>query len=458
MSTIVAISTAPGIGGIGIIRMSGENSFSILDKIFRQKKPQKIEDIKGYTIKYGKIIDPKNKQIIDEVLVSYFKKPNSYTTEDMCEINSHGGVIVMQKILEICLENGAQMAEAGEFTKRAFLNGRIDLSQAESIIDIINSKTEKEAKASIHQLNGFLSNKINDIKKDILDVMVDIEASIDYPEYDIEEVSYQKIEDTLYKVKGKLEELERTFYNGKIIKEGIKVAIIGKPNAGKSSLLNAILREERAIVTEYEGTTRDTIEEFMNIDGISLKLIDTAGIRNAKDEVEKIGIEKAKEIAKEADLIIAIFDATKELDNEDKKIIEEFEKKKAIIVLNKIDLISQADKIEKELEYLNKPIVKISALKREGIEKLNQTISELFKINDIQVDNETIVTNTRHKEMIRKAKEYNNEALQTLKAKMPLDVITVYIKEILEALGNITGENVSENIINEIFAKFCLGK
>lgn len=458
MSTIVAISTAPGIGGIGIIRMSGENSFSILDKIFRQKKPQKIEDIKGYTIKYGKIIDPKNKQIIDEVLVSYFKKPNSYTTEDMCEINSHGGVIVMQKILEICLENGAQMAEAGEFTKRAFLNGRIDLSQAESIIDIINSKTEKEAKASIHQLNGFLSNKINDIKKDILDVMVDIEASIDYPEYDIEEVSYQKIEDTLYKVKGKLEELERTFYNGKIIKEGIKVAIIGKPNAGKSSLLNAILREERAIVTEYEGTTRDTIEEFMNIDGIPLKLIDTAGIRNAKDEVEKIGIEKAKEIAKEADLIIAIFDATKELDNEDKKIIEEFEKKKAIIVLNKIDLISQADKIEKELEYLNKPIVKISALKREGIEKLNQTISELFKINDIQVDNETIVTNIRHKEMIRKAKEYNNEALQTLKAKMPLDVITVYIKEILEALGNITGENVSENIINEIFAKFCLGK
>ncbi len=458
MSTIVAISTAPGIGGIGIIRMSGENSFSILEKIFRQKKPQKIEDIKGYTIKYGKIIDPKNKQIIDEVLVSYFKKPNSYTTEDMCEINSHGGVIVMQKILEICLENGAQMAEAGEFTKRAFLNGRIDLSQAESIIDIINSKTEKEAKASIHQLNGFLSNKINDIKKDILDVMVDIEASIDYPEYDIEEVSYQKIEDTLYKVKGKLEELERTFYNGKIIKEGIKVAIIGKPNAGKSSLLNAILREERAIVTEYEGTTRDTIEEFMNIDGIPLKLIDTAGIRNAKDEVEKIGIEKAKEIAKEADLIIAIFDATKELDNEDKKIIEEFEKKKAIIVLNKIDLISQADKIEKELEYLNKPIVKISALKREGIEKLNQTISELFKINDIQVDNETIVTNTRHKEMIRKAKEYNNEALQTLKAKMPLDVITVYIKEILEALGNITGENVSENIINEIFAKFCLGK
>lgn len=458
MSTIVAISTAPGIGGIGIIRMSGENSFSILDKIFRQKKPQKIEDIKGYTIKYGKIIDPKNKQIIDEVLVSYFKKPNSYTTEDMCEINSHGGVIVMQKILEICLENGAQMAEAGEFTKRAFLNGRIDLSQAESIIDIINSKTEKEAKASIHQLNGFLSNKINDIKKDILDVMVDIEASIDYPEYDIEEVSYQKIEDTLDKVKGKLEELERTFYNGKIIKEGIKVAIIGKPNAGKSSLLNAILREERAIVTEYEGTTRDTIEEFMNIDGIPLKLIDTAGIRNAKDEVEKIGIEKAKEIAKEADLIIAIFDATKELDNEDKKIIEEFEKKKAIIVLNKIDLISQADKIEKELEYLNKPIVKISALKREGIEKLNQTISELFKINDIQVDNETIVTNIRHKEMIRKAKEYNNEALQTLKAKMPLDVITVYIKEILEALGNITGENVSENIINEIFAKFCLGK
>lgn len=458
MSTIAAISTAPGVGGIGIIRLSGEDTFNIIEKIFKQKKNQKIENIPGYSMKYGHIINNETNEIIDEVLVSFFKKPHSYTTEDMCEINSHGGLIIMQKVLDICLKNGAEMAEAGEFTKRAFLNGRIDLSQAESIIDIINSKTEKETKASMKQLNGFLSSKINGIRKKITDVMVNIEVNIDYPEYDVEEVTENETKSMLYDVKNDLEKLEKTFYDGKIIKEGIKVAIIGKPNAGKSSLLNAILKEDRAIVTQYEGTTRDTIEEFMNIDGIPLKIVDTAGIRDAQDEVEKIGIEKSREMANNADLVIGIFDATKKLDKEDEEIINILKDKKSIIVLNKIDLMSDKIDIDNKIKELDRTIIKISALEKIGIENLNDEIIRMFKINEINFDNEIIVTNSRHKNLINKALENTNLAIKTIEENMPLDIIAIYIKEILEDLGLITGENVSENIINEIFAKFCLGK
>ena len=318
MSTIVAISTAPGIGGIGIIRMSGEECFDILDKVFKQKNQQNIEEIKGYSIKYGHIVE--NNEVIDEVLVSYFKGPKSYTAENMCEINSHGGIVIMNRILDICIKNGAELAEAGEFTKRAFLNGRLDLSQAEAVIDIINSKTEREAKVSLEQLEGNLSYKITQIRKTIISIMADIEATIDYPEYDLEEVTNSRISKILDEVNDILESLERSFYNGKILREGISTAIIGKPNAGKSSLLNLILNEERAIVTDIEGTTRDTIEEFISIQGIPLKIIDTAGIRNANDEVEKIGVNKAKEIAKKSDIIIAIFDSNKKLTYEDKDI------------------------------------------------------------------------------------------------------------------------------------------
>ena len=291
--------------------MSGKDCFKVLDKIFVAKNPQKIEEIPGYTIKYGNIVD--NGEIVDEVLVSFFKEPKSYTTENMCEINSHGGIVVIRRILELCLKNGAVLAEPGEFTKRAFLNGRIDLLQAESVVDIINSKSEREAKTSIKQLQGDLSKKIHEIKKVIMDSMVNVEVSIDYPEYDVDDVTNAEISEMLVKVKDLLFKLEKTFDDGKLLKEGVRTAIIGKPNAGKSSLLNAILNEERAIVTEFEGTTRDTIEEFVTISGIPLKLIDTAGIRNnTNDEVEKIGIAKSKEIAKDADLIIAIFDASKD--------------------------------------------------------------------------------------------------------------------------------------------------
>ena len=445
-----------GIGGIGIVRMSGDKCFDVLNKIFKPKKEENIDNIKGYTIKYGFIME--NNEVLDEVLVSYFKAPKSYTTENMCEINTHGGNIVIRKILELCLKNGANLAEPGEFTKRAFLNGRIDLLQAESVIDVINAKSEKELNTGIKQLEGILSKKIKEIKQEILDVMVNVDVSIDYPEYDVEDVTNNQIIDMLDSVENKLQKLEKSFDNGKIIKEGIKTAIIGKPNAGKSSLLNAILKEDRAIVTEYEGTTRDTIEEFVNIEGIPLKLIDTAGIRDAKDEVEKIGIAKSKEIAKEADLVIAIFDSSKELSKEDIGILDIIKNKKSIILLNKSDLNSVLKPDDSKFKDITDNVIKISALNGNGLEELYDLINKMFSLNEINLDNDVIITNLRHKNLISKAIENVKKAKNAVKENMPVDITAIFIKDILEDLGNITGEVVTDDIINEIFSKFCLGK
>lgn len=437
--------------------MSGDECFEILEKIFKPKKAQKIDEIKGYTIKYGHIVQ--NEEIIDEVLVSYFKKPLSYTTENMCEINSHGGNIVVKKILELCLKNGAKLAEPGEFTKRAFLNGRIDLLQAESVIDVINAKSEREAKTGIKQLEGVLSRKIGEIKQQIMEVMVNLEVTIDYPEYDVEDVTNNQVQSMLKQVGKDLEVLEKSFDNGKLLKEGIKTAIIGKPNAGKSSLLNALLKEERAIVTEYEGTTRDTIEEFVTIQGIPLKLIDTAGIRNAKDEVEKIGIAKSREIADSADLIIAIFDSSKALTVEDKEILDLIKGKKSIILLNKMDLESnQLNENEPCLKEVSENIIRISALNQTGLEELEKAILNMFQLNEINLDNEVVITNIRHKNLIHQAIEHVKKANEAILSQVPLDMIAIFIKDILEDLGNITGDVVAEDIINEIFARFCLGK
>lgn len=458
METIVAISTAVGTGGIGIIRMSGKQCFEILEKIFKPKKEQKIEEIKGYTIKYGHIVNYQTEEKIDEVLVSYFKAPKSYTTEDMCEINSHGGTVVVQTILEQCLMAGARLAMPGEFTQKAFLNGRIDLSQAEGIIDLINSKTQKEAEASFKQLEGVLSKKIQEIRKDILNVMADIEASIDYPEYDIEEVSNEKAKKELEQIRDKLKALENSFHTGKLLKEGIRTVIIGTPNSGKSSLLNAILNEERAIVSNIEGTTRDTIEEMVNLDGIPLKLIDTAGIRNTENEIEKIGVEKALKLLEEADLTIAIFDNTKPLEREDREIIELIKDKKTIILLNKIDKKEIKPENELELQKLNKPILKISAKTKEGLEELYKQIIKMFHLEEIELNDGSLITNIRHKEQIRKALKSILEGEKGIESKIPIDLIEIALKDTLEALSEITGENVSEDIINEIFSKFCLGK
>ena len=460
METIAAISTAIGNGGIGIIRMSGKESFKILEKIFKNSKGEKLDlkKIKGYTIQYGTIVDSETNEKIDEVLVSFFKNPRSYTREDMCEINSHGGMIVEKQILEQCLKNGAILAEPGEFTKRAFLNGRIDLSQAESIMDLINSKTEKESKASINQLQGDLSNRINEIRHDLLDIMADIEASIDYPEYDIEEVTNNKALGILENAKNKLESLKDTFRSGKILKEGIKTAIIGRPNAGKSSLLNKILKEERAIVSEIEGTTRDTIEEFITIKGIPLKIIDTAGIRKTSDKIEEIGVRKAIDIAKDAELVLVILVNSKDLTEEDREILKLAESKNSIILLNKVDLKENNLENSEELKKINKRIIKISAKNGNGIEELYNEIENMFQIKNLETDGEIIITNIRHKNQIEYAINNINEAINAVKNNLPIDIISISIKQTLEDLGKITGENVSEDIINEIFSKFCLGK
>ena len=435
--------------------MSGEKTFEILAKMFIAKNPKDISEILGYTMQYGNIVD--DGKIIDEVLVSYFKAPKSYTTEDMCEINSHGGNVIMRKILQICLKNGADLAEPGEFTKRAFLNGRIDLSQAESVIDIINAKSDREAKEGIKQLEGYLATSIRKIKNEILDVMTNIEVSIDYPEYDTPEVLEDDLKKKMEEILDKLHKLEASFDNGKLIKEGIKTAIIGKPNAGKSSLLNAILKEDRAIVTEYEGTTRDTIEEFVNINGIPLKLIDTAGIRETENEVEKIGIEKSIKYAKEADLVILIIDGSKDLSKEDIEILNIVNPKKTIIILNKMDLEQKIDENTPEIVKFNN-IIKISALKKEGIDKLYEKINDLFNFNQINVDNDIVITNERHKIQIQKAIQNLNKAIKSLSINMPIDIVAIGLKDVLSDLGEITGEEASEEIINEIFARFCLGK
>ena len=452
MSTIAAISTAPGIGGIGIIRMSGKESFDILKKIF---VPVSNTPEKGYSIKYGKIYD--GDEIVDEVLVSYFIAPKSYTTENMCEINSHGGMVVMKRILDLCLKNGADLAEPGEFTKRAFLNGRIDLTQAEAVIDVINSKTEKEAKSSMNQLEGNLSKRIKEIRDDLISGMADIDVSIDYPEYDIEEVTNLNISDILERNRKRLEELENSFSNGKILREGIKTAIIGRPNAGKSSLLNLLLNEERAIVTEIEGTTRDTIEEFISLGGVPFKIIDTAGIRETDDTVEKIGVQKAIDIAKDSDLVIAIFDITKKLTEEDKKILEILKDKKSINILNKIDL-NQIGVDKKIFEKYSNNIVTISTKTQEGVPELLDMMQKLVVTEEIKNDGELLVINSRHKALVHKAIMSLEKAEETLTMGMPVDVVAIYIKEILEELGKITGETVTDDIISEIFSKFCLGK
>lgn len=455
-NTIVAISTAMGNGGIGIVRMSGEKSFEILDKIFRPKNNDGF--IKGYQIKYGNIIDPKNEEIVDEVLVSYFVAPKSYTTENMCEINTHGGMVVEKRILELCLENGAEIAGPGEFTKRAFLNGRIDLSQAEAIIDLINSKTVREAKESINQLEGHLSSKIENIRQKMLNLMIAIDVNIDYPEYDEEEVTKNRSLGELRIISEELIKLENSFNSGKILRDGVKTVILGKTNAGKSSLLNRILKEDRAIVSNIEGTTRDTIEEFVDVEGIPLKLIDTAGIRNSSNEIEQIGIQKSKKLANSADLIIAIFDITKNLNEDDEELLEIIKDKECIILLNKIDVLSENIELEKRLKSINKNILKISAMEDIGIQQLFDKIVEIYSFNNDSLSNDVLISNERHKNLIQKARIEIDEAINAAENDMYIDIISIYITNAMNYLAEITGNNVTDDVINEIFKKFCLGK
>ena len=453
MDTIVAISTAPGLGGIGIIRLSGEKAFDILLKIFKSSKIKNKEDINANTINYGHIIE--DGEIIDEVLVSFFKAPHSYTTEDVVEINTHGGNIVCHKILNLAIKNGALLADSGEFTKRAFINGRIDLTKVESIASILGAKSEEELKVSNKLLKGKLLDKINLMKKNILEVLMHIEVNIDYPEYDTEEKTMDEVKIMLTEVKKELSDLSETFDVGNKIREGFSVSIIGRPNAGKSSLLNYILDKERAIVTDIEGTTRDSIEEIINIKGMPVKIIDTAGIRETDEKIEQIGIERALEYAKSSDVIIAIFDSNKELTKDDNNILELCKDKDSIIVLNKMDLETKIN-IE-EIKNIGKDIIKVSALKKEGLNEIVNSISlRLDKLKETK-SNDIIIIHERQKKVIEEALKSTEEALKSSEI-LPVDMLSEYIQNILEKLNELTGEDIKEEILNEIFSNFCLGK
>lgn len=449
MKTIAAITTSIGSGGVGIIRISGDEALNIVKKIFVPVKPG---ELKPFSLKLGNIVD-ENKNVIDQVLVSYFKAPKSYTGEEVCEINCHGGNVAVNRVLELVLQNGATLAEGGEFTKRAFLNGKLDLTQAEAVIDLINSKSEKEGKASIKQLEGKLGNEIRSIKDEIISLLADIEANIDYPEYeDIEDVRREKIDEILEKQIKKLQQLEESFESGKILKNGIMTAIVGKPNVGKSSLLNMLLKEERAIVTEIAGTTRDTIEECVTIKGITLRLIDTAGIRETEDIVENIGVEKSKKALENAELVLFLIDGSVGFLPEDKEILDSVKDKNHIILINKIDLGNT------KIDMDDENIIRISAKTGEGIEALENKIEEMFNLKKLDTENEFIITNIRHKDLINKARNGLKQAKETIINGLPIDMISINIKTAIESLGEILGESVSEDVLNKIFEKFCVGK
>ena len=453
---IAAIATAPGEGGIGIIRISGEKSLQVAQSIFKSKSGKMIKDYNARTLIYGTVVD--NEKVIDEVLVAYMKGPNSYTAEDVIEINCHGGFISVKKILELILSKGVRLAEAGEFTKRAFLNGRIDLSQAEAIIDVIKSKTDMAHEVAQSQLEGSLAKKIKDLRMNVTEVLAHLEVSIDFAEEDVEEITYQTLEEKALELRNEIKKLYDTAESGKILRDGLKTVIVGKPNVGKSSLLNSILGENRAIVTDIAGTTRDVIEEFVNIKGIPLKIVDTAGIRETEDVVEKIGVEKSRESFSTADLVIMVLDASRKLSEEDMEILESLKNKKTIVLLNKMDLEPQIE-LEKIEEFVNsEDIIKISALKHQGIEELQDKIEAMVYHGSVKNSSNLMITNSRHKDALFKAYESINDAISAIEQRMPYDFIEVDFKNIWDYLGYINGDTVREDLLDTIFANFCIGK
>ncbi|KEZ84948.1 tRNA modification GTPase MnmE [Clostridium sulfidigenes] len=453
--TIGAISTSIGEGGIAIVRISGDKAKDVVEKIFQAKNGQSIKDMKSYTMKYGYIIDENNNHV-DEVIVSFMKGPRSFTAEDTIEINCHGGVVATNKVLEQIIKQGVRLAEPGEFTKRAFLNGRIDLSQAEAVIDIINAKTDLSMKSALMQSEGLISKEIRGLREKLLSTIAHIEATVDYPEDDLEEVTSEMAIRDLDIIRKEIKGFIETAEEGKILREGLSTVIVGKPNVGKSSLLNALTKENRAIVTDIPGTTRDVIEEYINISGIPIKIIDTAGIRETDDVVEKIGVERSRAKINDADLIILILDSSNELTEEDKEIINHISNKKYMILLNKSDLNSKIT--QKDLENINcTNIYNISAKTGEGIDEVRTAIKDMFFKGEISTNN-VIITNTRHKEALLRAYECIESAINTLNYTFAIDLASIDIRNAWTFLGEITGDSLEENIIDKIFKDFCLGK
>jgi len=456
--TIAAIATPLGTSGVGKIRISGRNAIKIGNKLFRGIKGKRLKDVKGYTAHYGFVVNPENEKEIDEVISIVMREPNSFTGENVVEFDCHGGMVPLKKVLNILLDNGARMAEAGEFSKRAFLNGRIDLAQAESIIEVINAKTEKGLDVAVSQLKGKLSDKIGEIKDETMKMLAHLEAAIDFPEDEIENFNSDKLGERIDFIKSKIKKLLETSKEGKIYKEGIKTVIVGKPNVGKSSLLNTLLEEKRAIVTDIPGTTRDVIEEVINVDGLPLKIIDTAGIRKTEDMIEKIGVEKTHNSLKNSDLVIFMLDVSQGLTEEDINIYKSIKDKPLIVAVNKTDLPQKIEEEKIEEIFSDHPLLWISVKKEKGLQKLKQSIfNEVFE-EEISDSGDVLITQVRHEKALKQALKSIKRVEESYERNMAYDFYTIDLKDVLNNLQEITGESVDEDIIDRIFSDFCIGK
>ena len=456
--TIAAISTAPGEGAIGIVRISGEDAIRIADEVYRLKE-KRLNEQASHTIHYGHIVDPKNDEVIDEVMVTVLRAPKTFTREDVVEINCHGGIVAINRILQLVLRMGARLAEPGEFTKRAFLNGRIDLSQAEAVMDLIRAKTDKSMQMAMRQLDGELSKLIQNLRQEILNTLAQVEVNIDYPEYDdVEEMTLQLLREKTQQVSQGIRALLNTASQGKILRDGLKTAIVGRPNVGKSSLLNVLLREEKAIVTDIAGTTRDTIEEYVNVRGVPLQLIDTAGIRETDDVVERIGVERSRKALNEADFVLLILNQSEELMDEDLRLLEQTKDFKRIILLNKTDLPTKIDMGKVKEFATDSEIVTTSMLKKEGIDRLEEKIADYFFQGQMNERDATYLSNTRHIALLEKAEQALQEVANGVDMGMPVDLIQIDFTRAWDLLGEITGDTVQDELLTQLFSQFCLGK
>ncbi len=456
--TIAAISTPPGEGAISIVRLSGDQAVQLADKVYHSGN-KRLSEVPSHTIHYGHIVDPKSDQLVDEVMVSVMRAPKTFTREDVVEINCHGGIVVVNQILQLLLREGARLAEPGEFTKRAFLNGRVDLSQAEAVMDLIRAKTDKAMGLALNQLDGNLSALIRSLRQEILETLAQVEVNIDYPEYDdVEELTTKLLLEKAQMIQQRIQALLATSKQGKVLREGLSTAIIGRPNVGKSSLLNHLLREEKAIVTDIAGTTRDVIEEYVNVRGVPLKLIDTAGIRETEDVVERIGVERSRKALAEADLILLVLNQSEPLTAEDEQLLEATSGLKRIILLNKTDLPAQLEqeKLNKWIE--NEPVFSISVAKNDGLDRLESAISDLFFSGETGERDATYVSNTRHIALLEKASLSLEEVIAGIDAGMPMDLVQIDMTRCWDYLGEVVGDSVQDELITQLFSQFCLGK
>ncbi|VWA43783.1 tRNA-5-carboxymethylaminomethyl-2-thiouridine(34) synthesis protein MnmE, partial [Bacillus altitudinis] len=459
VDTIAAISTPMGEGAIAIIRLSGPDAVQIADRMYKGPKEKKLVSVDSHTIHYGHIVDSSTEQVIEEVMVSVLRAPKTFTREDVIEINCHGGIVTVNKVLQLALKEGARLAEPGEFTKRAFLNGRIDLSQAEAVMDLIRAKTDRAMNVAMTQMEGRLSGLIKRLRGEILETLAHVEVNIDYPEYDdVEEMTHRVLVEKATSVKKEIESLLTTSQQGKILREGLSTVIIGRPNVGKSSLLNSLVQETKAIVTDIPGTTRDVIEEYVNVRGVPLRLVDTAGIRETEDIVERIGVERSRQVLKEADLILLVLNYSEELSEEDIKLFEAVSGMDIIVIVNKTDLEPKLD-VEKVKELAkDRPVVTTSLLQEKGIDELEMAIQSLFFTGSIESGDLTYVSNTRHIALLQEAKQSIEDALEGIEMDVPIDIVQIDLTRCWEQLGEIIGDAVHESLIDQLFSQFCLGK